>query len=128
MKVHVRKRNSFSICKFQIFYTWPCSVCSRTPAICLGGLSKCCVRCTGVYMCAYYLHTVHVRIVLYVYASYFKKMEVMGVTGFPFLIQNPICQLPKSQKLNHPKIQKMSLMNVHITLLCETPQHNTTGK
>ena len=33
-----------------------------------------------------------------------------------------------SQKLNHPKKQSMSLMNVHITLLWDTSHNNTTGK
>ena len=31
-------------------------------------------------------------------------------------------------KINHPKIQKMSLTNAHISLLCDTPHNNTTGK
>ena len=47
-----------------------------------------------------------------------KKLIVVGL----FLLLAGIV------KINHPKIQKMSLTNAHISLLCDTPHNNTTKK
>ena len=46
-----------------------------------------------------------------------KKLIVVGL----FLLLAGIV------KINHLKIQKMSLTNAHISLLCDTPHNNTTG-